>query len=98
MGVGEIGAGLWRALRFLKFIIFEINLELSLVFCTYWIFWQRCIIVTLTFGMMGRWLYAQYFRGGVILTYLIKDSIFYQRISSACTIFIRRVSRAVSHC
>ena len=35
-GVGEVGVGLWWALRFLKFIIFEINSRLSLVFCTNW--------------------------------------------------------------
>ena len=97
-GVGEVGAGLWWALRFLKFIIFEINSRLSLVFRTNWFlakvyysdtyFWDDGKVAVCTI-FPGR-CYADIFNKGLIF--------FYQRKSSACTIFLRRVFRAVLHC
>ena len=86
-GVGEVGAGLWWALRFLKFIIFEINSRLSLVFCTNWFlakvyysdtyFWDDGKVAVCTI-FPGR-CYADIFNKG--LNFFTRENLLHVRFS-----------------
>ena len=49
-----MGRGFGGLLRFLKIIIFEIDLELSLVFCANWVFCKGLSIWKLTFWDDGK--------------------------------------------